>query len=141
MSIEKDAIEFQGQQAGDPFAYLYQYQFLLLKTFRRNGEAVATPVWFASENGKLYITTNINTGKVKRIRNNGRATMTPADRSGKVLADGKEVAGKARLLPTNEQAHAVQLLAHKYGFMFRMISLVRRVGRSQSTIIEIAPSL
>ena len=138
MSIEKEALGQQGPQTGDPFASLYPHQFVLLKTFRKNGDAVGTQVWFASENGKLYVTTMVTTGKVKRIRNNGRATMTPCDRRGNVIGDGKEVAGKARLLPESEQAHANQLLARKYGFMYRMIGLVRKMGKSQSTIIEIA---
>lgn len=140
MSIEREAVGQQGPQVSDPFAYLYSYQFVQLKTFRRDGEAVATPVWFAHENGTLYITTNITTGKVKRIRNNGRATMTPCDRSGKVIGDGKEVVGKARLLPEAEQAHAVQILAQKYGFMFRVFALMRKLSKAQSTIIEIVPA-
>jgi len=140
MSIEKEAFGQQGPLTSDPFAYLYPQQFMLLKTFRKNGEAVATPVWFASENSKLYITTNISTGKVKRIRNNGQATMTPCDRRGNVISDGKEVAGKARLLPEIEQAHAKQLLALKYGFMYRMFGLMRKLGRAQSTIIVIEPA-
>ena len=140
MSIEKEDVGQQGSQSSDPFAYLYPYQFMLLKTFRKNGDAVGTQVWFANGNGKLYVTTNITTGKVKRIRNNGRATMTPCDRRGNIIDGGKEVAGKARLLPESEQAQAVQFLARKYGFMFRMFALMRKLSKAQSTIIEIEPA-
>ena len=137
MSIEKEAVGQQGPQTSDPFAYLYPHEFMLLKTFRKNGDAVGTVVWFANGNGKLYITTNITTGKVKRIRNNGRATMTPCDRMGKVIDGGREVSGKARLLPETEQAF--QLLARKYGFMYRVFGLMRKLGKVHSTIIEIEP--
>jgi PPOX class probable F420-dependent enzyme len=52
------------------FAGLTGYECVCLTTFRKNGEAVPTPVWFAESDGKLYIYTANSSGKVKRIRNN-----------------------------------------------------------------------
>ena len=61
---------------GNYFAALEKHDFLNLETFRKNGEGVRTPVWFAadpatdirSRGAKLYIYTIENTGKVKRVR-------------------------------------------------------------------------
>ena len=60
--------EVSSIQHADPFAYLQGQQFILLKTFRKSGAEVATVVWFAAHEGKLYITTTANAGKVKRLR-------------------------------------------------------------------------
>ena len=45
-------------------------RYLSLATFRKNGVAVYTPIWFAEDGDKLYFMTNSKLGKVKRIRNN-----------------------------------------------------------------------
>lgn len=58
---------------------LFQDQaYLALTTFRRNGAPVATPVWFAQEDQRLYIMTGADTGKVRRIRNNAQVEVAPA---------------------------------------------------------------
>src|SRR5262247_3114946 len=42
-------------------------KYLNLESFKRDGTPVQTPVWFAEEQGILYIYTLANAGKVKRI--------------------------------------------------------------------------
>ena len=39
-----------------------------LATFRKNGNAVATPVWFAPHGDTFYVFSAGDAGKVKRIR-------------------------------------------------------------------------
>ena len=44
--------------------------YLSLKTFRKSGASVATPVWFASTgHNQLHVFSAKNAGKIKRIRN------------------------------------------------------------------------
>ena len=45
-------------------------QYLNLETFRKNGAAVKTPVWFVQDGDATFVRTLANSGKVKRIRNN-----------------------------------------------------------------------
>ncbi len=137
MTVDKTSIAHTTDN--DPFASLYPHQYALLKTFRKNGDAVATPVWFANENGKLYITTSNTTGKVKRIKNNGRATMTPSDQRGRIIGDGKEVEGTARIVPEAEYARANAVLLSKYKLMYRMFDVLGFLTRRKSTYIEISP--
>lgn len=132
------AIDNTSAQVGDPFAYLYPYQFVQLTTFRKNGEGIATPVWFAHANGKLYITTTTSTGKVKRIRNNGRAELVPCDRGGKLLGDGKIVRGVGRELPASEHATAHAVLLSKYGFFYRVFMGLGKLRKIQRTFLEIS---
>ncbi|GAC1424503.1 MAG: PPOX class F420-dependent oxidoreductase [Ktedonobacteraceae bacterium] len=137
MTVDNTSIEHSTDS--DPFASLYTHQYALLKTFRKNGDAVPTPIWFASDKGKLYITTSGTAGKVKRIKNNGRATLTPCDQRGRIIGDGKEVEGMAHVLAEAEYAHANSVLLRKYKLMYRMFDVLGFLARRKSTYIEIAP--
>ena len=50
-------------------------EYINLITYRKDGTQVPTPVWLASLDNSLVITTSLNAGKVKRVRANGRATI------------------------------------------------------------------
>ena len=101
----------------NPFAFLQPHEFIVLTTYRRDGRAVPTTVWFAYDQGKIYITTGTNAGKTKRIRNNAHVEMTPSDRTGNLLGD-PQVAGHAREHRPEERTHAREVLAQKYGATF-----------------------
>lgn len=83
------------------FAPLLKERYVSLTTFRKNGAAVATPVWFVERNGTLYIGTGATAGKVKRIRHSGRVTLAPCTARGQVL--GPPVEGKASILGDQEE--------------------------------------
>ena len=61
-------------------------KYLSVITFRRSGEPVATPVWFVEEDGRLYVDTDSESGKVKRIRANPHVLVAPCTASGKLTA-------------------------------------------------------
>ncbi|HLM81060.1 MAG: PPOX class F420-dependent oxidoreductase [Acidobacteriota bacterium] len=87
-------------------------KYISLKTFRKNGVGVATPVWFGEQDGKLYVMTRSDMGKTKRIRNNPQVRVAPCTIRGKVT--GAELAATARILPPEEHARARQAINHKY---------------------------
>jgi uncharacterized protein len=87
-------------------------KYISLKTFRKNGDGVATPVWFGEEEGKLYVMTRSEMGKVKRIRSNPQVAVAPCTMRGKVT--GAEFAATARILPQNEHADARRTINRKY---------------------------
>ena len=58
--------------------------YISLATFRRNGAAVETPVWFAILDGKLYVVTDGTSAKVKRVRATKRVRVAACS----VCADG-----------------------------------------------------
>ena len=60
-------------------------RYLSMETYRKTGKPVATPVWFAEENGRLYIYSRANAGKVKRLRNNPNVKIVPCDLRGKPM--------------------------------------------------------
>ena len=104
----------------DPFTSLSPYEFVLLTTFRKSGIGVPTAMWFAHEQGKLYMVTGRATGKIKRIRNTSRVLLAPSDLMGNTL--GPQIEACARELPVAHHAHANALLAQKYGEQYEMDS-------------------
>lgn len=107
--------------------------YISLVTFRRSGAAVPTPVWAASDGGTLYVWTRDDSGKVKRIRNNGRVTVTPCDARGRTAPGAPVTEGRARLLDAEGTGAVRKLLARKYGWRFRVVdgggALLRRGKR------------
>ena len=87
-------------------------KYLSLITFRKNGEAVKTPVWFAEKDGKLYVQTRNDSGKYKRIRNNPQIKLAPCTMGGKIT--GPEFSGTARILPAEQWPEAQKALRRKY---------------------------
>ena len=119
-------------------ATLDQQRYLNLATFRRNGRAVETPVWFALREGRLYVFTDGTSGKVKRLRANPRIRIAPCDVRGKLKGDWGE--GKGRIVDEPaavEAAYAV--LRRKYGLQMRVIDFFSGLaGRiSRRAILEL----
>lgn len=83
-----------------------------LATFRKNGNAVRTPVWFGESDGKLYVMTRPDSGKCKRIRNNPEVRLAPCTMRGRIT--GPEFTGKACILPAEDWPRARQTVRRKY---------------------------
>jgi PPOX class probable F420-dependent enzyme len=110
-----------------PFPDLGKEQCIVLTTFRKTGQAVTTPVWFAQSPGTIYVETHADAGKLKRLRHTTRVMLAPCTYSGKVT--GAAVAGNARILTALEEcAAASKALTKKYGVMRSFYHFARNVG-------------
>jgi uncharacterized protein len=87
-------------------------KYVSLKSFRKSGVPVATPVWFGEEDGKLYVMTRSNLGKTKRIRNDPKVQVAPCTIRGQVT--GPEFPATARILPPEDFERARKTLTTKY---------------------------
>jgi PPOX class probable F420-dependent enzyme len=105
-----------------------------LTTFRKNGQGVSTPVWFAQEGEKLYMMTNSNAGKTKRMRNNVQVTVEPCNARGDVL--GVMAKATARELSGEQAQHANEKLNKKYGIQKRMFDLFGKLSGSSRAYFE-----
>ena len=78
-------------------------------------------MWVAEFSNSLVITTSLNAGKVKRIRNNGKATIYITNQNGsKKLSESLDL--KASLIEDTElKKQAADLIRKKYGMMAKMI--------------------
>ena len=112
--------------------------YISLTTYRRNGKAVSTPVWFARADNALYIFSAADAGKVKRLRNSSRAQVADCNYRGKVLSEWRSV--EACLLDESEEtSHAYELLQRKYGLQMTLTNLMSRIaGRiNQRQVIKV----
>ena len=87
-------------------------KYVSLTTFRKSGQAVNTPVWFAEHDGKLYVKTRNDSGKYKRIRNNRDAKVAACTVRGKIT--GPQFSATARVLPAEDWPEAQKALHRKY---------------------------
>jgi len=111
-------------------------KYLNLETFRRSGESMRTPVWFVQDGESLYVHTVVNSGKVKRIRNNGRVNIAPCKMDGKLA--GTWVPAQAREVPDPEVCTRVErLLDKKYGLLRKMFERQSARTGAKSTNLEI----
>ena len=106
------------------------HKYILLTTFRKDGTAVPTPVWFGEEDDKLYVVTRADAGKAKRIRNNSQVRIAPCTIRGKVT--GPESSASARILPAADWPHARQIVNRKY-WMARL-----SIARKKNVYLEIS---
>jgi uncharacterized protein len=95
-------------------------EYISLRSYRRAGTAVDTPVWCATLDGKLVVFTLRESYKVGRVRRNPRVQVARCDMRGRLL--GPWVPAQAVVLePGSEQeTRAYQALTSKYGFKMRI---------------------
>ena len=118
------------------FEPLHGQQYLNLETFRRSGLGMKTPVWFVEDGSTLYVRTIANSGKVKRIRNNGQVNIAPCKVDGALL--GEWIPAAAREVTDADTAVKVdRLLDKKYGLLKKMFALSSAIQGRKYTIIEI----
>jgi PPOX class probable F420-dependent enzyme len=96
-------------------------EYVNLVTYKKDGSSVTTPVWIAPYQNSLVVTTSLNAGKVKRVRNNGKATIYVTNQTGsKKLSESIDL--KASLIQDVElKKQAVDLIRKKYGMMAKII--------------------
>ena len=122
----------------NPFPALEGHKNANLTTFRKSGVPVVTPVWYVVLDGKLYVRTGADSGKVKRIRNDSRVLLAPATVRGKQL--GPESEARARILGPEEEGlaeSAMKLLRRRYKTT-PVVDLF--LGREEQAVLEIEPA-
>jgi PPOX class probable F420-dependent enzyme len=132
--------------APNAFAAFKNHKTLNLETFRKTGEAIRTPVWFAadesstldSNQARLYVYTIAGSGKVKRVRNNSRVRVAPCDTRGKLL--GEWVDAKAEIVSGEEAAKAMRFLNRKYFPLKQIMDFFARFRRRGRDVLLIRPA-
>jgi len=115
-------------ETSNELTHLKDGKYISIKTFRKNGESSATPVWFVEENNKFYICTGGATFKVKRIRNNPQVQIASSQSNGNLK--GKYFGGEARVMTNNEIKQIYKLFRNKYS-MFRLWNLFANLGKKE----------
>jgi uncharacterized protein len=111
-------------------------KYLNLETFRKNGQGVPTPVWFAEHQGRLYVRTMDGSGKVKRLKRYPRTRVAPCNASGNL--SGEWVDSQACLVTDRATAENVnRLFNRKYGFTKTIFDLLNLLRKTKWTTIAI----
>ncbi len=127
------------------FAAFAGHRYLNLETFKKSGDGVKTPVWFAadpaasleSSDAKLYAYTIGVSGKVKRVRNNPRVRIAPCNARGGVL--GEWVEARAEIVTGEEAARGTALLNKKYFPWKQIMGFFASFSRRERIVFLIRP--
>ena len=120
--VEWNAAQFDGQN------------YISLETFRKSGLGVKTPVWFARHDDVLYVYTEADSGKVKRIRNNSRVRVAVCNMRGDVK--GPWLDATASIIEGEERRAADRLLDRKY-FLKRISNVFLKFRPHERAYIKI----
>ena len=128
------------------FAAFAGNKYLNLESFKKSGQGVKTPVWFAedpaapldSNDAKLFVYTIGVSGKVKRIRNNPRVKIAPCDMRGKVL--GPWVDARAEIVTAAEADYGTRLLRKKYLPWKQLLAFFALFSRRERIVFAIRPA-
>ncbi len=120
----------------DKLSQFAHEKHISVETYRKTGDPVRTPVWFVEENGELYVRTDSDTGKIKRIRNNAHVRVAISNMRGTIK--GEWVDGEARTLDPESSQHVFALLKKKYGMPYRIIRFTEHFSRNKAGPVGLA---
>ena len=115
--------------------------YISLATFRRNGRAVETPVWFALHDGRLWVFSAGDAGKVKRLRNGSRIRVAPCTVRGRVTGDW--IDGSGRIVEDPGEIDAAYAALHaKYGWQMRLTDFLSGLTgrRARRAVLALTPN-
>jgi hypothetical protein len=134
------------QQAatGKEFGALEGQRYLSLETYRKGGQGVRTPVWFVGPTDAgaviptVYVYTTADTGKAKRIRNNGAVRVAPCDARGNVT--GPWIDARAKMVTGKEAVRGMRLLDRKYFPWKQMLGVFALFRPRERVVLAIRPA-
>lgn len=115
-------------------------KYLSLTTYKKDGTAVATPVWLVREGETLRVITGANSGKAKRIRNNPSVLVASCDSRGRLK--GEQVPATATLLDADQTRSTAALIKARYGLLGTILMWLnerqaKRAGQAMDVGISI----
>jgi PPOX class probable F420-dependent enzyme len=129
----------RSQPTAHGFEGLRGHKYCLLVSFRRSGEPVPTPVWFGLDGeGRLFVRTEADAAKVKRIRADGRVRVAPATFRGRPA--GPLAEGVARVLSADEESRAESALQANYGRGRKLYEGMSEPLGVQTVYLEVTPT-
>jgi PPOX class probable F420-dependent enzyme len=122
------------------FSRFRKEEFLSLETYRKNGETIKSPMWFAQDNDALYLWTMADTSKVKRIRNNPNVNIAPCKRMGEVTGEWMTAHATIDDSPI-VVAQVEAMLLKKVGLFFRIFRFIDAIRDRQKNSYRICIKL
>ncbi|WP_441959268.1 PPOX class F420-dependent oxidoreductase [Mycolicibacterium houstonense] len=106
---------------------LNRTRYALLRTFRRDGSPVDTPIWFAADgDDALAFRTKVGP-KTKRLTAHPEVELVACDHRGRVT-DTTTVHGRAVILSGDRAQQANRALHRRYGWQWNIVPLLKIPG-------------
>ena len=126
--IDKNVLPLRGKP-------MVQYPILAAQAASRIGG-----VWVSTDGDLLYVWTQGDSGKVKRIRTSGDVRVGPSDSRGGL--QGADVPATARVLDSPaDLARVAALHRAKYGLQFRLFDLGAKLLRRNRPLVALEITL
>jgi uncharacterized protein len=128
------------------FSAFRKQKYLNLETFKKSGQGVQTPVWFAADPNvdistdaaRLFVYTIGATGKVKRIRNNGHVKIAPCTVRGRVIGPWQDA--RAQIITGEEAARGMALITKKYSPWTHVLTFFASFRPRPRVVMSITPT-
>lgn len=102
-------------------------RYALLRSFRRDGTPVDTPIWFAFDGDGLLFRTKVGP-KTRRLAARGDVELAACDYRGRVRPGTTAVAGRATVLAGADAERGNRLLRARYGWQWNIVPLIKIPG-------------
>ncbi|QNI06798.1 PPOX class F420-dependent oxidoreductase [Mycobacterium kubicae] len=109
------------------FDELAHSRYVLLRSYRRDGTAVDTPVWFAVDGRTLLFRTKVGP-KTRRLKTCHDVQLVPCDYRGRAHPSAPKLAGRATILVGAEAERANDILRKRYGWQWNIVPLISVPG-------------
>jgi uncharacterized protein len=110
-----------------PLGELSHARYALLRSFRRDGTPVETPIWFSLDGGALLFRTKEGP-KTKRLALRPDVELVACDYRGRVRPGAATVAGRATILAGADAERANRELHKRYGWQWNIVPLIKIPG-------------
>jgi uncharacterized protein len=109
------------------FDLLDAARYARLRTFRRDGTPVDTPIWFAMDDGRVVFRTKVGP-KTRRLATRRDVELIACDHRGRVRAGTPTLAGHATVLSGAAAEQANRVLHRRYGWQWNIVPLIKIPG-------------
>lgn len=106
---------------------LNQTRYAVLRSFRRDGSPVDTPIWFAVEGDRSIVFRTKRGPKTKRLSANPEVELIACDYRGRIT-DGIRLHGRASMLSGAPAQQANRALHRRYGWQWNIVPLLKIPG-------------
>lgn len=105
---------------------LSRSRYALLRTFRRDGTRVETPIWFVGDGDTIVFRTKVGP-KTKRLNAQPEVELVACDYRGRIT-DPAALRGQATILSGAQAQQANRALHRRYGWQWNLVPLLKIPG-------------
>jgi uncharacterized protein len=109
-------------------------RYINIQTYKRNMQAISTPVWFIIKDDKIFFRTSSNSGKIKRIKSNNKVKLAPCNILGKIKGQWHE--GIAKIEKDIDNS-TIEALNKKYGISSLLMKVFYKIKKIDIIYVSI----